>query len=106
MDEPKDPLTAKQRRFVEEYLVDLNATQSAIRAGYSKDSASIMGWENLRKPEIASALAQLQQERSARVRSSADQVVQELEKLATPKQRRPGCYSGSEKLRRLGQTRG
>ena len=39
-------LTAKQERFVDEYLVDLNATQAAIRAGYSKNSARQIGDEN------------------------------------------------------------
>ena len=43
-------LTDKQRRFVEEYLVDLNATQAAIRAGYSKRTARQTGAENLSKP--------------------------------------------------------
>lgn len=45
-------LTAKQKRFCEEYLVDMNATQAAVRAGYSSDTAYSIGWENLRKPEI------------------------------------------------------
>ena len=45
-------LTAKQRRFVEEYLIDLNATQAAIRAGYSPATAGAIGSENLKKPEI------------------------------------------------------
>ncbi|MFD3165466.1 terminase small subunit [Herpetosiphon sp. NSE202] len=45
-------LTAKQRRFVDEYLVDFNATQAAIRAGHSQRSAASIGSENLRKPEI------------------------------------------------------
>ncbi|WP_114937549.1 terminase small subunit [Mucilaginibacter endophyticus] len=45
-------LTAKQQRFIEEYLVDFNATQAAIRAGYSFDTAAEMGYENLRKPHI------------------------------------------------------
>lgn len=49
-------LTPKQQRFVEEYLVDLNATQAAIRAGYSAKRADSIGHENLRKPEIAAAL--------------------------------------------------
>lgn len=51
------PLTAKQERFVEEYLVDLNATQAAIRAGYSAKTAGAIGEENLKKPEIAAAIA-------------------------------------------------
>jgi len=46
------PLTEKQLAFVDEYLVDLNATQAAIRAGYSSDTAASIGHENLTKPEI------------------------------------------------------
>jgi len=45
-------LTVKQQRFVEEYLVDLNATQAAIRAGHSTETASVIGSENLTKPKI------------------------------------------------------
>jgi len=45
-------LTNKQKRFIAEYLVDFNATQAAIRAGYSEKSAYSIGSENLRKPEI------------------------------------------------------
>ena len=45
-------LTPKQERFVDEYLLDLNATQAAIRAGYSKRSARAIGAENLTKPNI------------------------------------------------------
>lgn len=51
-------LTPKQRRFVAEYLVDLNATQAAIRAGYSAKTAGAVGSENLKKPEIARAVAE------------------------------------------------
>lgn len=49
-------LTDKQRRFVEEYTVDFNATQAAIRAGYSKASANPTGSENLAKPSIREAI--------------------------------------------------
>ena len=45
-------LTAKQKKFCHEYLKDLNATQAAIRAGYSEDTAAEIGYENLRKPQI------------------------------------------------------
>ncbi|HEX7048642.1 MAG TPA: terminase small subunit [Longimicrobiales bacterium] len=51
-------LTAKQRRFIEEYCVDFNATQAAIRAGYSKRTAYAIGAENLRKPQIREAIEQ------------------------------------------------
>ena len=49
-------LNAKQNRFVEEYLVDLNATKAAIRAGYSERTAEVIGYENLRKPQIQEAI--------------------------------------------------
>lgn len=52
-----DTLTAKQQRFVEEYLVDLNASAAARRAGYSPKRADAMGHENLRKPDVAAAIA-------------------------------------------------
>lgn len=51
-------MTAKQTLFVTEYLKDLNATQAAIRAGYSKDTAYSIGQENLNKPEISDAISQ------------------------------------------------
>lgn len=50
-------LTPKEQLFVAEYLKDFNATQAAIRAGYSKKTAYIIGHENLRKPKIQTALA-------------------------------------------------
>lgn len=49
-------LTAKQQRFVDEYLIDLNATQAAIRAGYSPKTAKDIGHENRTKPNISSAI--------------------------------------------------
>jgi phage terminase small subunit len=54
-------LTARQQTFVEEYLVDLNATQAAIRAGYSEKTARSVGSENLTKPDIAAAIQAAQQ---------------------------------------------
>lgn len=57
-------LTPKQQRFVEEYLVDLNATQAAIRAGYSAKTARKIGHENLTKPDIATAIAEAKEVRS------------------------------------------
>jgi len=52
----KAGLTPKQARFVAEYLIDLNATQAAIRAGYSPKTAFAIGSENLRKPLVAEAI--------------------------------------------------
>lgn len=74
-------LTPKQERFVEEYLVDLNATQAAIRAGYSERTAGATGHENLRKPEIAAAIQRAQEERSKRTEVTADRVLQELARI-------------------------
>ena len=50
-------MTKKQKRFVEEYLIDLNATQAAIRAGYSPDTAKSIGSENLTKPDLQARIA-------------------------------------------------
>lgn len=75
-------LTPKQQRFVEEYLVDLNATQAAIRAGYSKKTAAEIGAENLTKPQIVAAVAAATDARSARTGYSADRVLEELARIA------------------------
>src|SRR6476661_754551 len=77
-----DNLTPKQRRFVEEYLIDLNATQAAIRAGYKKSAARQIGSENLSKLDISEAVAEPQAERSKRGQIKADNVVAELAKIA------------------------
>ncbi|MEM9223461.1 MAG: terminase small subunit, partial [Pseudomonadota bacterium] len=71
-------LTPKQRRFVEEYLVDLNATQAAIRAGYSQKTARSIGQQNLTKLDITHALADAMKERTERTELSADWVIQRL----------------------------
>jgi len=74
-------LTPKQKRFAEEYLVDLNATQAAIRAGYSEDSASIIGFENLRKPNIASAIRKRQNKLAEDIEVTQARVIAEYAKL-------------------------
>lgn len=75
-------LTPKQERFVAEYLIDPNATQSALKAGYSKKTAYSIGQENLKKPEIASAIAVKQQRIANRLEISAERVLQEIAKMA------------------------
>ena len=75
-------LTEKQRRFVEEYLVDLNATQAAIRAGYSVQTADAIGCENLTKPNIQAEISKRMAERSRRTGVNQDRIVLELAKLA------------------------
>ena len=68
-------LTPKQEAFVSEYLVDLNATQAAIRAGYSEKTAQMIGSENLSKPMVAAAIAAAQAERSERTEITQDYVL-------------------------------
>lgn len=75
-------LTQKQSRFVDEYLIDLNATQAAIRAGYSTNRADAMGYENLRKPEIAAAVQAAMKARAQRTEVTQDRVLAEFAKLA------------------------
>jgi phage terminase small subunit len=74
-------LSPKQERFVAEYLLDLNATQAAIRAGYSRDTARSIGSENLTKPDIAAAVEKAMAERSIRTEITADKVLRELARI-------------------------
>jgi len=73
-----DQLTAKQRMFVAEYLIDLNATQAAIRAGYSVDTAAAIGHENLRKPEIDAAIKERMNRRSESLGIDAKYVLETI----------------------------
>lgn len=78
-------LTNKQKRFVEEYLIDMNATQAAIRATYSEKTAYSIGIENLKKPEIQEALQEAMQKRSDRTQITQDRVLEELAKVGFKK---------------------
>ncbi|MDA4663908.1 terminase small subunit [Enterobacter hormaechei] len=78
-----DGLTAQQRRFVAEYLKDGNATQAAIRAGYSKKSAEQIGYQLLQKTSVAQAIAQQQKASIARTLGGADEVLAQMWQLAT-----------------------
>lgn len=71
-------LTPKQQRFVEEYLIDLNATQAAIRAGYSEKTAQQMGSENLLKPVIAEAIQEAQNKRTEQTQIDSAYVLKRL----------------------------
>lgn len=75
-------LTPKQSRFVDEYLIDLNATQAAIRAGYSAATARQIGEENLTKPYIAAEVKKRMEKREKRTEITQDRVLQELARLA------------------------
>lgn len=74
-------LTPKQQSFADEYLVDLNATQAAIRAGYSEKTAGSQGFELLKKPEIADAIQSAMQERAERTGITQDRVLRELARI-------------------------
>lgn len=74
-------LTAKQQAFVDEYLIDLNATQAAIRAGYSEKTAKDIACENLAKPYIAEAIAEAKAARSERTGITQDSVLREIARL-------------------------
>lgn len=89
-------LTDKQQRFVDEYMVDMNATQAAIRAGYSPNTAAAIGHENLKKPEIQLAIQEARKAQQERTQITADRLLQEITSIAMADARelvevRTGC---------------
>ena len=81
MDFNDSKLTPKQIMFCQEYMVDLNATQAAIRAGYSEDTAKQIGSENLSKPALKAKIQEYMDLRSKRIEITADRVLSELSKI-------------------------
>lgn len=81
-------LTDRQRRFVEEYAIDCNAMQAAIRAGYTRKTAHKQGYALLRKPAIREAIRAVEHERLEILGVTADKVVTELARLAFSSVRR------------------
>ncbi len=75
-------LTEKQKRFVNEYLIDLNATQAAIRAGYKEKTAYSIGQQNLKKLEVQKEIQKRMQERENRTEITQDMVMKELAAIA------------------------
>ena len=71
-------MTAKQMRFCDEYLIDLNATQAAIRAGYSKKTAYSIGQENLNKPEISAYIEKRMAEKESALIADQNEVMKYL----------------------------
>ena len=71
-------LTPKQQRFVEEYLIDLNATQAAIRAGYSEKTAKVIAAQNLSKLNVQEAIEEAQEKLSNKAQVTVEMVVQGL----------------------------
>ena len=86
-------MTPKQEAFVREYLIDLNATQAAIRAGYSEDTARSIGSENLSKPYIVDAIAKAQSERAEKCDIDALWVLREA----------TGTYAAARKADKLSE---
>ena len=75
-------LTDKQKKFADEYLIDLNATQAALRAGYSERTARFIGAENLKKPNIQAYITERQKAREKRTEITQDMVLREIANIA------------------------
>jgi len=75
-------LTPKQKGFCQQYLLDLNATQAAIRAGYSKRRAKEIGYQLLHKTTLQAHLKKLMDKRAGRTEVTQDKVIMELAKIA------------------------
>lgn len=71
-------MTEKQKRFCDEYLIDLNATQAAIRAGYSEKTARAIGAENLTKPNIKAYIEERMAEKEAALIADQDEILKYL----------------------------
>lgn len=82
-------LTEKQKRFCDEYLIDLNATQAAIRAGYSERTAYRIGADNLRKPQIAEYIDKRLKEKQSDLIADQDEVLKYL--TATMRREKKEC---------------
>lgn len=82
VEKKKEKLTPKQAKFIVEYLVDTNARQAAIRAGYSEDSAAVIGCENLTKPNIAREIQKQMDYRIERTLITADSVLARMDRVA------------------------
>lgn len=78
-------MTGKQERFIDEYLKDYNATQAAIRAGYSKKTAKQIGEENLSKPDIKTEIDKRKAEIAKRNGVTQDEIIQELKRIGFAK---------------------
>ena len=77
-----DELTPKQRAFVNEYVKDLNATQAAIRAGYSEKTARFVAAENLSKPNIQKAIQEARDAREKRSMITVEWVLAQIASIA------------------------
>ncbi len=95
--EPMSKLTPKQEMFAEEFLIDLNATQAAIRAGYSKRTARSQGQRLLTNVDIAEAIQKAMAERGKRTEVEADYVLTSImETMERCKQAVPVKYQNGD----------
>ena len=99
-------LTAKQQRFCDEYLIDLNATQAAIRAGYSKKTANRIGTENLSKLVIREYIENRMAEKEAALMANQDEVLKYLTSVLRGQSKSTeivieGLGDGSTKARKM-----
>lgn len=87
-------LTPKNERFIQEYMVDLNATQAAVRAGYSPKSASRTAYQLLRRDDVRAAVDACVGERAARLQISQDRILEELTRIAFSDLREVATWGG------------
>ncbi|MNE91226.1 Terminase small subunit [compost metagenome] len=99
-------LTAKQELFVQEYLKDLNATQAAIRAGYSPNTASETGYENLRKPQIAAEIEKRQAKIGADNEITVEWILGEIKDTYKQAKEIGGLNTANKSLEMLGRYKG
>lgn len=105
-------LTARQQAFIREYLVDLNATQAAIRAGYSQKTAQEIGAENLSKPMIAAAIQAAMDKRAQKTDITAEYVLRTIKETiercaqAEPVRDREGNETGEYRFEHAGVLKG
>lgn len=87
-------LTPKQQKFVDEYMIDLNATKAAIRAGYSAKRASEIGYQLLRKTTVAAAISARQKKLADKTEITAEKIINELAKIAFADMRNYATWGG------------
>ena len=91
-------MTPKQSAFVEEYLIDLNATQAAIRAGYSAKTAEWIGPQLLGKSHVSAAIAKRMEDRSKRTEITQDRVLTDIELIKQDAMRKAYDKNGNEAM--------
>ena len=96
-------LKGNQGRFVEEYLIDLNGSQAAIRAGYSKKTSSVIAAELLRKPSIRQCVSLAQEVRSRRTQTTQDWVLLELRSIYEDAKERKNSSAANRSLQLIGK---